>query len=122
MLAKFGVVLPLKAEVVRREAAGPLETLCGHAKLVIGDLLSEVHHLDESIGQYDIHINAMARQSTPARHLMRLMGIGEVTATALVATVGNAREFGSSPQFAGWLGPVPGPVRLRLQDSPGRHH
>jgi len=108
LLAEFGVVLPLKAEVVRREAANKLEELPGYANLVIGDLLSEVHHLDERIGQYDIHIRTMARQSTPAQQLMQLMGIGEVTATALVATVGNAREFGSSRQFAAWLGLVPG--------------
>lgn len=76
--------------------------------LVIGDLLSEVHHLDERIGQYDSHIRTMARQCTPAQQLMQLMGIGEVTATALVATVGNAREFGSSRQFAARLGLVPG--------------
>ena len=36
------------------------------------------------------------------------MGIGEVTATAIVAMVGNAREFDSGRQFAAWLGLVPG--------------
>lgn len=108
LLAEFGVVLPLKAQVVRREAAGRLEELPGYANLVIGDLLSEVHHLDQRIEQYDKHIHALARESTPAQQLMQLMGIGEVTATALVASVGNAREFGSSRQFAAWLGLVPG--------------
>ena len=39
---------------------------------------------------------------------MQLMGVGEVTATALVAMVGNAREFGSGRQLAAWLGLVPG--------------
>jgi transposase len=42
LLAEFGVVLPLKAEVVRRQAAAELEGLPGYANLVIGDLLSEV--------------------------------------------------------------------------------
>lgn len=108
LLAEFGVVLPLKAEVVRRQAAARLEDLPGYANLVIGDLLSEVHHLDERIAQYDGHIHAMARQSTPAQQLMQLMGIGEVTATAMVAMVGNAAEFDSGRQFAAWLGLVPG--------------
>jgi transposase len=108
LLAEFGVVLPLKAEVVRRQAASKLEELPGYANLVIGDLLSEVHHLDERIKQYDQHIRVMARQCTAAQQLMRLMGVGEVTATALVATVGNAREFDSARQFAAWLGLVPG--------------
>lgn len=107
LLAEFGVVLPLKAEVVRRQAAASLEDLPGWANLVIGDLLSEVHHLDQRIGQYDAHIRQMARHSTPAQQLMQLMGVGEVTATAIAATVGNAREFHSSRQFAAWLGLVP---------------
>jgi transposase len=108
LLGEFGVVLPLNAEVVRREAAAKLEDLPGYANLVIGDLLSEVHHLDERIKQYDVHIHGMARQCTPAQQLMQLMGIGEVTATAIVATVGNGTEFDSGRQFAAWLGLVPG--------------
>jgi transposase len=108
LLAEFGVVLPLKAEVVRREAAAKLEDLPGYANLVIGDLLSEVHHLDERIKQYDAHIHGMARECTAAQQLMQLMGIGEVTATAIVAMVGNAAEFDSGRQFAAWLGLVPG--------------
>jgi transposase len=108
LLAELGIVLPLKAQVVRRQAADCLEDLPGYANLVIGDLLSEVHRLDERIKLYDQHIHAMARECTPAQQLMRLMGIGEVTASALVASVGNAREFHSSRQFAAWLGLVPG--------------
>ena len=45
LLSEFGIVLPLKAEVVRREARNQLENLPGFANLVIGDLLSEVAHL-----------------------------------------------------------------------------
>jgi transposase len=108
LLAEFGIVLPQKAEVVRRQAAQHLEDLPGFANLVIGDLLSEVHHLDERIQQYDKHIRAMARQCTLAQRLMQLMGVGEATATAIVATVGNAREFDSARQFSAWLGLVPG--------------
>ena len=108
LLSEFGVVLPLKAEVVRREACRHLEDLPGYANTVIGDLLSEVHHLDERIKQYDGHVRAMAKECTAAQQLMQLMGIGETTATAIVAMVGNAREFDSGRQFAAWLGLVPG--------------
>ncbi len=108
LLSEFGIVLPLKAEVVRREAATALENLPGWANTVIGDLLSEVHHLDERIKQYDVHIRTMARRCTAAQQLMRLMGVGQTTATAIVAMVGNATEFDSGRQFAAWLGLVPG--------------
>jgi len=108
LLAEFGVVLPQKAEVVRRQARVHLEDLPGYANLVIGDLLSEVSHLDERIKQYDAHVRAMAKHCTAAQQLMQLCGVGETTATAIVAMVGNAREFDSGRQFAAWLGLVPG--------------
>lgn len=108
LLSEFGIVLPLKAATVRREAMLQLEDLPSWANTVIGDLLSEVHRLDERIGQYDRHIEQIAKESTPARQLMRLPGVGATTATAVVAMVGNGHEFTSGRQLSAWLGLVPG--------------
>lgn len=107
LLSEFGVVLPLKAATVRREAMLQLENLPGWANTVIGDLLSEVHRLDERIAQYDRHIEQIARESTPARGLMQLPGIGPTTATALVAMIGRGQEFKCGRQLSAWLGLVP---------------
>lgn len=108
LLAEFGIVLPQKAEVIRREATQHLEDLPGYANTVIGDLLSTVHHLDERIKQYDTHIHRIARDSAAAKRLMQLRGIGETTATVIVAMVGNGVEFTNGRQFSAWLGLVPG--------------
>jgi transposase len=108
LLSEFGVVLPLKAAVVRREAMRQLEDLPGWANTVIGDLLSEVSRLDERIAQYDKHIEAIARESAPARQLMQLPGVGPTTATALVAMIGRGQEFKCGRQLSAWLGLVPG--------------
>ena len=108
LLSEFGIVMPLKASVVRTQAAAALEDLPGWANLAIGDCLSELHRLDERIAQYDRHLTNHARQDTRAQQLMRLSGIGETTATALVASVGNAHEFKCGRQFAAWLGLTPG--------------
>jgi transposase len=108
LLSEFGIVLPLKAEVVRTEARNYLEDLPGYANTVIGDLLSEVAHLDERIKQYDAHIRTMARDCTLSQRLMQLKGVGETTSTALVAMIGNASEFDNGRQLAAWLGLVPG--------------
>ena len=108
LMSEFGIVLLLKAEVVRCEARNHLEDLPGYANTVIGDLLSEVAHLDERIEQYDAHIHSMARDCALARRLMQLKGVGETTSTALVAMIGNASEFDSGRQLAAWLGLVPG--------------
>jgi transposase len=108
LLSELGIVLPLKADVVRRQAVQHLEDLPGWANTVVGDLPSEVSHLDERIAQYDQHIRSMARQSTAAQQLMQLSGVGETTATAIASTVGNGHDFACGRQFCAWLGLVPG--------------
>ena len=108
LLSELGIVLPLKAATVRREALRQLEDLPGLANTVIGDLLSEVNRLDERIAQYDRHIQAMAKASEPARQLMQLTGVAETTASALVATIGRGQDFKCGRQLAAWLGLVPG--------------
>lgn len=108
LLSEFGIVLPLKAATVRREALLQLEDLPGWANTVVGDLLSEVHHLDERVAQYDRHIEHIAKESAAARRLMQLPGVGPTTATALVAMIGHGHEFTSGRQLSEWLGLVPG--------------
>jgi transposase len=108
LLSEFGVVLPQKAATVRREAAAHLEELPGWANTAVGDSLSELHRLDERVAAYDRHVVLMAREDDRSRALMQLSGIGSTTASALVSTIGNARDFKNGRQLAAWLGLVPG--------------
>lgn len=108
LMSEFGVVLPLRSVTVRRQAAAAAETLPELAKRAIGDLLEQLRVLDERVDAYDDQIHAQARLSEPARRLMQIRGIGPTTALAIVATVGNAREFKNGRQFAAWIGLVPG--------------
>ncbi|MDP3172170.1 MAG: IS110 family transposase [Polaromonas sp.] len=108
LLSEFGVVLPLKAAVVRREALQHLEDLPGWANTVVGDLLSEVSRLDERVAQYDEHIASVAKADTAVQQLMQLPGVGPTTATALVSTIGRGHDFSNGRQLSAWLGLVPG--------------
>ena len=108
LLSEFGVVLPLRSITVRRQAAAAAENLPELARRANGDLLDELRVLDERIGGYDREIEAQARLCEPAQRLMKIRGIGPTTALAIVATVGNAREFKNGRQFAAWIGLVPG--------------
>jgi transposase len=108
LLSELGIVLPLKAATVRRQAGAVLEDQPGWANTVVGDLLSELQRLDERIAQYDSHIQAIAREDERARQLMRLSGVGPTTATAILAMIGNGHEFRCGRQFAAWLGLTPG--------------
>jgi transposase len=107
LMAEFGVVLPLRAVTVRRQAAQAAEALPQLAQGAIGDLLEQLRRLDERIDAYDCQIEQQAKLSEPARRLMAIRGIGATTALAIVATVGNAREFKNGRQFAAWIGLVP---------------
>ncbi|MBC5768728.1 IS110 family transposase [Ramlibacter albus] len=108
LLSELGIVLPLKAATVRREALAQLEDLPGWANTVVGDLLSEVSRLDERIAMYDRHLRTIAKADDSVQQLMQLPGVAETTATALVATIGRGNEFRNGRQLAAWLGLVPG--------------
>lgn len=107
LLTEFGVVLPQSAEIVRRQASSGAEALPVLARRMVEDLRSHLTLLDERISAYDREIETLARQSEPTRRLMRIRGIGPLTAQAIVATVGNARDFRNGRQFAAWLGLTP---------------
>ena len=63
-----------------------------------------------------------------AKRLMSIPGIGEITATAVVATVNDAKHFETSRSFAAWIGLVPrqystgGVVRLGRISKRGEKH
>ena len=107
LMAEFGVVLPLGPVTVRRQAASAAEALPELARQAVADLLEQLHLLDGRIEAYDREIEAQAKLCEPARRLMQIRGIGATTALAIVASVGNAREFKNGRQFAAWIGLVP---------------
>jgi len=107
LMTEFGVVLPLRAVNVRRQAGRAAEVLPELARHAVADLLEQLRALDERIAAYDTQIEEQAKLSEPAGRLMAIRGIGATTALALVATVGDARSFKNGRQFAAWIGLVP---------------
>ncbi len=77
------------------------------AREVFADLYERLQALDARIADYDRRITRLAREIVPAQRLMQVPGVGPLTATALVATVGDGRLFKNGRQFAAWLGLVP---------------
>lgn len=107
LLTEFGTALPQRPEVVRRQALTSAEALPHLARRMIEDLRAHLTLLDQRIMAYDLELEAQAKASEPARRLMQIRGIGPLTALAIVATVGDARDFKSGRQFAAWLGLTP---------------
>lgn len=107
LLTEFGVVLPLSAQIVRRQALKHADALPVLARRMLEDLRAHLTLLDQRIEGYDRELEAQAKLSEPARRLMQIRGIGPLTALAIVATVRNARDFKNGRQFAAWIGLTP---------------
>jgi transposase len=77
------------------------------AREVIAELQERLHDLDQRITGSDCRLTALARHSKATQRLMQLEGVGAVTATAIVATIGAGKAFKNGRQFPACLGLVP---------------
>ena len=68
------------------------------------DQLREQHQL---FLRYERQLTALNRDNAAVQRLQSIQGVGPLTASAIVATVGNARLFKNGRQFAAWLGLTP---------------
>ena len=108
LLSEFGIVMPLQSRTVQLQTREHLDDLPPMVRDAVVDLLAEIRHLDERVYYYDKLLRRIAsKKHTPAHRLTQLPGVGETTATAIVATIGNGHEFKNGRQFAAWLGLVP---------------
>jgi len=111
LLTEFGIVLPQGTASVRRELPWILEDaengLPHLAREVFSDIRERLKRLDDSIVKYDKWIKQLAHEDELAQRVMKLGGIGPITATAIIATIGDASTFNNGRQFAAWLGLTP---------------
>lgn len=107
LLAEFGQVLPQRAVEVRRRLPKLLEQLPVLAARALGDLQAHVRTLDQQILDYERELERLAGTDPRAQRLRELYGVGPLSASAIIASVGNAHEFANGRQFAAWLGLVP---------------
>ena len=79
---------------------------------------ARIGQLDEQIGEIEKRLKAWFKEDTACQRIAEIPGVGLLTATAAVATMGEAKAFKSGREFAAFLGLVPrqsgtgGKVRL----------
>jgi transposase len=81
--------------------------LSGLLRMLLAQLQDELRQLQSQIQEADALIAKAAREHESCRRLMAIPGIGPLTATAVVASIGSAAEFRKGRSFAAWLGLVP---------------
>lgn len=110
LLAEFGLSLPQRVEALRQipellEDAG--NELPGAARCVLAAGWEHLQLLGQRVGAVERQIEQHARTDERAARIMELPGVGPITASALIAAVGDAHEFRNARQFAAWLGLTP---------------
>lgn len=112
LLSEFGLIGPIKGVAAcRRFLADVLEDaqngLPGGMRELAAQLLEELKQKDAHIAKLDEQLKRQCAQDERIRRLMQIEGVGLISASAMVAAVGDARQFKSGRDLAAWLGLVP---------------
>lgn len=111
LLAEFGVVLPQGIQRLRQQVPAVLEELEAKVPEVVRQLFLtlfvHVKELDRQIADLEQQIKRWHRTCPQSHKLEAIPGIGPLTASALVASIGDATAFTTGRQLAAWLGLVP---------------
>ena len=111
LLAEFGLVFPQGVQALQavlsevlEEASNELGTL---ARLMLQRAQTQWHELDAHLAWCDERIAAHARANPAVKAASSLIGVGPVSASAAVATVGDFKQFKSGAQFGARIGLTP---------------
>ena len=111
VLAEFGLVFAKSPDALRaalpdviEDASNELTTM---ARVVMQRALDHWRELDEHMRWCDKQIGLHVRSSPAAQRAAKITGIGALGASAMVASVGDFKQFKAGNQFGAWLGIVP---------------
>jgi transposase len=111
LLMEFGIVFPKGICVARamipRAVADETNELPARARQLFQRLFEHLCELDRQVEAIEEQLQAWHRTDPASQRLLEVPGIGFVTATALAASVADAKAFKNGRQMAAWLGLVP---------------
>jgi transposase len=111
LLAEYGIVIPQGIGYIAKRLPEILEDgeneLPGAFRQLLQRLGDHLKQLDRQVTELEVQIRNWHRESDASKKLEQIPGIGPITASALVASIGDAKSFQSGRQLAAWLGLVP---------------
>lgn len=111
LAGEYGLVAPLQLCHLRHAIPGWLEDpdngLSERFRRLLNGLREDLKGLDERVAELDAEIATIAREEPAAMRLQQLRGVGPITATALVAAVGDGAQFANGRQMSAALGLTP---------------
>ncbi|MFK7161882.1 IS110 family transposase [Marinospirillum sp. MEB164] len=111
VLAEYGIELPQGVQVISHRLPEILEDaendLPMMTRLLLAELKSEHDQLIERADRLETQIKAWHKQNEASQRVEDIPGVGALTASALVATVSDGKQFENGRQLAAYLGLVP---------------
>jgi transposase len=111
LLTEYGEVMPQGKVGIKKAIAEALQRLSDRLPSVVVDTLREqwerVAILDKQVADIEQRLKQWLKQDPASACIFEIPGVGLLTATAAVATMGDAKAFKSGREFAAWLGLVP---------------
>ena len=111
LLAEFGLVFGQSPKVLRAALPDAIEDasneMGGLVRLALQRAQQQWEELDAHVAWCDERVGAHVKSDPQAKAAAKLQGIGPITASAAVASVGDFKQFKSGAQFGAWMGIVP---------------
>ncbi len=111
LLSEFGLIIPQGISHIANRAPELIEDasneLPGSFRLLVQRMLDHLKELGRQVDELEQQIVKWHRQSAASSKLAKVPGIGPITASALIASIGDAKSFANGRQVAAWLGLVP---------------
>jgi transposase len=111
LLMEYGIIIPQGIKCIRKNLPDILEDGENLLTTIFREQLSELYdemvHLDERVDSLELSLKRVCNQHEDCKRLLTIPGIGLMTATALIAAIGDIGAFKSARELAAWLGLVP---------------
>jgi len=111
LLAERGVSIAQTRQAFKREVPKIVGTCEGEVtnvcQAMVLEISQQIHALEERIKHAETWLKSFMKQSALCRKIAAIDGVGTITATAMVASVGEAKEFKNGRHLSAWLGLVP---------------
>ncbi len=108
---EYGIAIPLGALKVKSHLRSIIDDqkneLTNSSRELMQELYDELVEMEARLKKLEKKIKLICKENDQCRRILNIPGVGELTATAIIAAVPNANEFKNGRHMSAWLGLIP---------------
>jgi transposase len=109
-LSEYGVIVPQGISKIKK-LAEIIDVNQDMLTPLVIDLMTELYDLfkvyDAQVKKYDKQLEILAKSNPLCQEVQKIPGVGPIIASAIVATIGDAKAFKNGREVSAWLGLTP---------------